>query len=1693
MPLDSGRSPASEAAGSAVAGHPPEIADHLLLRRIGRGSYGEVWLARNVVGTYRAVKIVHRDAFEDSRPYEREFAGIQKYEPISRMHEGLTNLLQIGRADAAGYFYYVMELADPAAPSNAGESAEAQASGMRERSLPAIAPSPATCSMSPDSYVPRTLGHELKSRGRLPSEECLQIGITLADAVEHLHRNRLVHRDIKPSNVIFVNGRPKLADIGLVAEIGATKSFVGTEGFVAPEGPGTPRSDIFSFGKLLYEMATGKDRGDFPAPLTNLAALPDQARLSELNEVILKACEPDPGQRYASMAALRAELLLVQAGESLRRTRVLERQFRCFRRAAVLALVALLIGILGFLPIQREREARLRAERERMAWLTQFEAQNVEQLFANDRPREAIASLAGLLREDAANQVAAERLLHALTDRSFALPLTPALEHTAGVAIVRWSADGERVVTASQDGSARVWDGRTGQPVTPPLRHRGPVRWVEFSPEGGLVVTASDDGTARVWDVATASASASIAESRVPGGPDSSEPGLAAWPAEAATGPQASAFGDPERRRQLVPPSLAARQMLVLEHQGPVVMANFSPDGLRVVTASTDATARLWDTRTGEPIGAVLGHNDRVNAARFSPDGHWVVTVSDDGTARVWDAELREPVGGALTHPGGVAWAEFSPDGVQLVTAGRDGVARIWVRHAGEDVSILPEQPSHGRQSAPSRVFESEGQRRLTPGAAEFKAQPPLEHQGPVVMASFSPDGLRVVTASDDGTARVWDARNGRPVTGPLKCGDQVRAARFSPDGLRVVTASADQTARVWDAFDGEAWTEPFAHGHRLTWAEFSPDGTRVATSSEDGSACVWDVRLGRALRRRVQLGQAVEEALPSADGRWYLVGLLPDRGTPDCAVDVRRSDEEADVPLSVRFPGVASHFRYSPDEQRALAVTDDGLLRIWAVASGKLVDEPLPVGGRVHTVEFSPDSKWIVTGGTDCLAQLWEAARILETPDLVRSGQVQPSSLPYFKDSPERGAGGEWGITGVAHEAEDLDGSKRRLARVRRVGGGLPHDGEVWSARFSSTANKLVTASGDGVTRLWSVPEGRLLRELRGHQGAVYHAEFSQDGRRVVTAGDDLTARIWDAETGQALGQPRWHERSVRFGCFNREGTRLLTLTEGDAAWLWDLTKPRGRGNPLPLRDRIVAAEFSPDGRCVLARSSAGAQAARLWDVMTGRPLSEPLLHAGPVLCAHFTADGTRVLTGAKDGTITWWEVMRLPSPAPAWLPELASLLVGERTDADEAAHQPGAHRFKGVRAAIAATAASDVYGQWGRWFLADRRERFAAPSGEKTVADYVARQMLTRQVAPLLDVLRLQPTNAVALSRLAATARRGTAGTNALLLSAVSNQVARLAEWNPRDRVALWAAIDNWAQAGRWDDGLATMDRVLSREPETINGWIGRGVLLDWSGRQEEARLAYVRALECADRSASTPDVLRQTMLLNRAALSKRLGRQTEAVADYPSPWNIPPRDTALEARAIDLSAFYNAAFDEAWYDWRASGNRSLLSAWNAVQTGGLGWPREFVSGTPFDPRGLIQAGNPILDRDAPGFPREVRGMPIGQRATRLCFIHAAHGVAPDGTLLGRYVAHFGDGGQCEIPIRYGEDVRAWRIRDDPAEITRTDWEQKTEPNPADEVVRLFSTWWANPRPEVEIMSLDLVSEGAAAAPFLVAITSR
>lgn len=256
------------------------IPDYTLIKRIGAGAYGEVWLAQSITGALRAVKIVWREDFELTKTFHREFLGIQQFEPISRGHPGLVHILHVGWNEKRGFYYCVMELADDAV------------NGPDIQDLKA--------------YEPRTLGTDMKTHGRLDLHFCQEAGAFIADALHFMHMHGLTHRDIKPSNIIFVGNACKLADIGLVAGFGE-RTYVGTEGFVPPEGPGTPQADLYSLGKVLYEMSSGKDRMEFPEVPDDISE-EEWPFWKELNRVICRACAPDLKERWATCEQFAVEL-----------------------------------------------------------------------------------------------------------------------------------------------------------------------------------------------------------------------------------------------------------------------------------------------------------------------------------------------------------------------------------------------------------------------------------------------------------------------------------------------------------------------------------------------------------------------------------------------------------------------------------------------------------------------------------------------------------------------------------------------------------------------------------------------------------------------------------------------------------------------------------------------------------------------------------------------------------------------------------------------------------------------------------------------------------------------------------------------------------------------------------------------------------------------------------------------------------------------------------------------------------------------------------------------------------------------------------------------------------------------------------------------------------------------------------------
>jgi WD40 repeat protein len=423
------------------------------------------------------------------------------------------------------------------------------------------------------------------------------------------------------------------------------------------------------------------------------------------------------------------------------------------------------------------------------------------------------------------------------------------VQHQNRILSAKFSTDGKQIVTASWDKTAKVWDVETGEMLAS-LPHSSFVKSAEFSPDGKQIVTASHDKTVKLWNVETGIVSSVPHGDRV----------------------TSARFTNKEsKRRRMVTASYDKTAKVVdmetgkiteLPHEDKVRSAEFSPDGARVVTSS-GKTARIWDLETTPVIPTVLPikHSDTCWTAEFSPDGTQVVTSSRDRTAKVLDLKTGRII--SLEHQDQVNTAKFSPDGKQIVTTTGDvispdgrayvwdvkkiwdeknwNIKTVWEVDSKEAIATVPHQGG-----VISAEFSPNGKRIVTAsfdGTAkvynlETKETATIQHLALVVSAKFSSDGKRIVTASDDSTAIIWDVETAKVVTS-VQHQNRVRSAKFSPDGKQIVTASADKTAKVWDAETGRLLAS-IEHRELVRSAEFSPDGEQIVTASFDKTSKVW-------------------------------------------------------------------------------------------------------------------------------------------------------------------------------------------------------------------------------------------------------------------------------------------------------------------------------------------------------------------------------------------------------------------------------------------------------------------------------------------------------------------------------------------------------------------------------------------------------------------------------------------------------------------------------------------------------------------------------------------------------------------------------------------------------------------------------------------------------------------------------------
>lgn len=271
----------------------PKVPGYRLIEPpFGSGAYGTVWLARSKRHEWRAVKVVSLEKFgNDTVPFDREYDGVNRYSQICDKHEALLRVEFVSEKFPK-HFYYIMELGD------------ADESGWEK---------------SPVNYRPRDLARVCarSPQKRLPMSESVRIGLTLCDTLHFLHSAGLTHRDIKPENILYVNGEPKLADLGLITDIrplSPQRTLVGTPGYMppSPETPGTPEADIYALGMVLYVISTGRNPALFPEISATLLGENSPNDFLLLNKIILKACQPNPVHRFASATQMRSELQILR-------------------------------------------------------------------------------------------------------------------------------------------------------------------------------------------------------------------------------------------------------------------------------------------------------------------------------------------------------------------------------------------------------------------------------------------------------------------------------------------------------------------------------------------------------------------------------------------------------------------------------------------------------------------------------------------------------------------------------------------------------------------------------------------------------------------------------------------------------------------------------------------------------------------------------------------------------------------------------------------------------------------------------------------------------------------------------------------------------------------------------------------------------------------------------------------------------------------------------------------------------------------------------------------------------------------------------------------------------------------------------------------------------------------------------------
>jgi WD40 repeat protein len=525
------------------------------------------------------------------------------------------------------------------------------------------------------------------------------------------------------------------------------------------------------------------------------------------------------------------------------------------------------------------------------------------------------------------------------------------------------SADGKTLAAVEPIGAIQLWDFETGEPIRRLCEEDGKhIRCIAFSPDGAALAVGDAGSAIRLWD----------------------------W----AAGKERAALD---------------------ADKGGVDSLSFSPDGRTLAASGDDGAVTLWVVREGKAARRLKEATNGAGCAAFSPDGAALATARS-GTVHVWDPETGKETRQFPADPGGVYCLAFSPDGKRLATAGADHVIRVWDLASGKPAHPFASEPGGGVDAH----FTSDGRRLALrhgggapgePGSAvrfwEVGAALPPSPSGcadcRTALARISPDGNVVAEhGAEDGTVRLLEAASGKELR---RFGRENEVCTwpeaFSPDGtalaverfdsafIRVLSGVGRYRVRLLAAASGELLVEldrP-ANEESVVALGFSPDGKLLALAgppprSTRCAVSVWDAKTGKEIPFPVDEPTHGSFFAFFPDGRWLAVGgdargwvdQLADPGPKDDGIFVREL-LTGKTALRLAAPPGQTCCCVSPDGGLLAAGDEAGVVRLYDLDDLKEVRELTGHRGRVCSLSFSPDGKWLASGSADTTVLVWDVA----------------------------------------------------------------------------------------------------------------------------------------------------------------------------------------------------------------------------------------------------------------------------------------------------------------------------------------------------------------------------------------------------------------------------------------------------------------------------------------------------------------------------------------------------------------------------------------------------------------------------------------------------------------------------------------------------------------------------------------------